>query len=107
MLTDNSDKYSEWPSTNIKRMSGYEHKPTIINRAVMTRKKRDTEQLQAAIGVVLQSLASHPSRDVNLYSLFKRFDTNDQGTVTRSDMKLALDSIGVHLNIESLDIINR
>jgi len=74
------------------------------------RKKRDSEQVYAVMDGIINSLYSQqrPSNDniiIDLKAMMMRYDTIGHGLIARDDMKHAMNSMGVYLNIESLDVI--
>jgi hypothetical protein len=81
----------------------------------VTRKKRDSEQVYAVTDVIINSLYSQqqllqqrPSNEniiIDLKAVMMCYDTIGHGLISRDDMKHAMNSMGVYLDIESLDII--
>ncbi len=74
------------------------------------RKKRDSEQVYAVMDGIINSLYSQqrPSNDniiIDLKAMMMRYDTIGHGLISRDDLKHAMNSMGVYLNIESLDVI--
>ena len=92
----------------------------------MTRKKKDSEQVHAVMDSIIHSLYSQQQQEevqqqqcpsiehnnnnssiIDLKATMMRYDTIGHGYISRDDMKHLMNSIGVHLNIESLDVIYR